>query len=312
LSDHEHFKTSGHDIGNSNRGRIEQRGRNMLVEKKKELERLLESGPVLGPVKGRDSMYTRAYNIDFRKWIWPKEQPFQFPAEQRAGIMSHPAWLAAHSLNDETDPIHRGIWVYEKLLAGVIADVPPDVDAQVPKDHHKTLRMRLDVVRAKRCRACHQKINPLGEAFKIFDDFGRFRTQHFFNEEGVIETRAGTTVRNEEGKDVQQSFKREEMVEAGKWTTLPVDGSGSFDTLGIPELEGGFNNAIEMIHKIARTDRARQSIIRRLFRYFMGRNGMLSDSKTLMEADRTYLEIGGSFKAVVISLLSSDSFLYRK
>lgn len=292
--------------------RIEQLGKNLLAEKKKELERLLKSGPVLGSVKGRDLMYTRAYNIDFRKWKWPREQPFRLPAEQRAGIVSHPAWLVAHSLNDETDPIHRGIWIYEKLLAGVIADVPPDVDAQVPKDHHKTLRERLDVVRAKRCWACHQKINPVGEPFEIFDDFGRYRTQHFFNEEGVIETRASATVKDEEGKDVQRSFKREEMVAAGKWTVRPVDGSGSFDSLGIPGLEGDFDNAIEMIHKIAKTDRARQSIIRHLFRYFMGRNEILSDSKTLIEADRAYLDSGGSFKAVVISLLSSDSFLYRK
>ena len=44
----------------------------------------------------------------------------------------------------------------------------------------------------------------------------------------------------------------------------------------------------------------------------MGRNEMLSDSKTLIEADRAYVENGGSFKAVVIALLSSDSFLYRR
>ena len=30
------------------------------------------------------------------------------------------------------------------------------------------------------------------------------------------------------------------------------------------------------------------------------------------QADRAYLESGGSFKAVVVALLSSDSFLYRK
>ena len=292
--------------------RIERMGKTLLADKQRELARLLKSGPVLDAVRSRDAMYTRAYNINFRDWTWPKEQPFLLPAEERAGIMSHPAWLAAHSLNDETDPVHRGIWVYEKLLAGAIADVPPDVDAQVPKSPHKTLRERLDVVRAKRCWACHQKINPIGESFEVFDDFGRFRKSHFFNEEGVIETRASATVKNEEDKDVQRSFHREEMVKLGKWTSRPVDGSGSFDSLGIPGLEGDFDNAIEMIHKIVKTDRPRQSVIRHLFRYFMGRNEMLSDSKTLIEADRAYLESGGSFKAVVISLLSSDSFLYRK
>ena len=52
------------------------------------------------------------------------EQPLEMPLEQRAGLLTHPAWLAAYSLNDGNDPIHRGIWVRERLLAGVIQDVP--------------------------------------------------------------------------------------------------------------------------------------------------------------------------------------------
>jgi hypothetical protein len=44
----------------------------------------------------------------------------------------------------------------------------------------------------------------------------------------------------------------------------------------------------------------------------MGRNEMLSDSQTLMNAEKAYLDNNGSFKAVVISLLTSDSFIYRK
>ena len=44
----------------------------------------------------------------------------------------------------------------------------------------------------------------------------------------------------------------------------------------------------------------------------MGRNEMLSDSQTLIDAENAYLQNEGSFQAVVISLLSSDSFRYRK
>jgi hypothetical protein len=44
----------------------------------------------------------------------------------------------------------------------------------------------------------------------------------------------------------------------------------------------------------------------------MGRNEMLSDAATLQAADRAYVESGGSFRALVLSLLTSDSFLYRK
>jgi hypothetical protein len=39
---------------------------------------------------------------------------------------------------------------------------------------------------------------------------------------------------------------------------------------------------------------------------------MLSDSQTLIAADQAYLASDGSFQAVIVSLLTSDSFIYRK
>ena len=67
-----------------------------------------------------------------------------------------------------------------------------------------------------------------------------------------------------------------------------------------------------MIDRLAKSDKVRQSIIRHAFRYFLGRNETLSDSKTLIDADNAYLDSNGSFDAVVVSLLTSDSFIYRK
>jgi hypothetical protein len=43
----------------------------------------------------------------------------------------------------------------------------------------------------------------------------------------------------------------------------------------------------------------------------MGRNETLGDAKTLQEAHKAYVERDGSMKALVVSLLSSDSFIYR-
>ena len=44
----------------------------------------------------------------------------------------------------------------------------------------------------------------------------------------------------------------------------------------------------------------------------MGRNEVLSDSSTLINAEKAYDQSGGSFDAVIVSLLTSDSFIYRK
>ena len=71
-------------------------------------------------------------------------------------------------------------------------------------------------------------------------------------------------------------------------------------------------DAFDLIDRLAKSRRVRQSIIRHAFRYFMGRNEMLSDSQTLIDAEKAYAQSGGSFKMVVLSLLTSDSFLYRK
>jgi hypothetical protein len=44
----------------------------------------------------------------------------------------------------------------------------------------------------------------------------------------------------------------------------------------------------------------------------LGRNEQLSDSDTLINAEQAYLDNNGSFDAVIVSLLTSDSFIYRK
>jgi len=156
----------------------------------------------------------------------------------------------------------------------------------------------METLRSERCWKCHRKINPLGETFEIFDDWGRYRNQHYFDEDGKIYLR----------RDGQFDRKLKE----GKLTTRAIDASGEIRFSGDPQVDGEVKNAVEMMQRLGYSERARQSFIRHLFRFFMGRNEMLSDSKTLIEAEQAYLNNGGSFKALVVSLLSSDSFLYRR
>ena len=77
-------------------------------------------------------------------------------------------------------------------------------------------------------------------------------------------------------------------------------------------MDGEVKDGIDLAGRLVKSDRVRQSIIRYAFRYFMGRNEFLSDSKTLIDAEQAYLKSEGSFDAVIVSLLTSDSFLYRK
>ncbi len=111
--------------------------------------------------------------------------------------LTHPAWLIAFAGNTATDPIRRGKWIREKLLAGTLPDVPVTVDAVIPEDPHKTLRQRLDkVTQVEYCWKCHERMNPLGTAFEMYDDFGRFRTEESLEYPENIVKRCPTKARH--------------------------------------------------------------------------------------------------------------------
>jgi hypothetical protein len=77
-------------------------------------------------------------------------------------------------------------------------------------------------------------------------------------------------------------------------------------------LDGPVKNALEMIDKLAASERVEQVFVRHAFRFWMGRNETLEDAPTLQSAHRAYKENDGSMKALLTSLLTSDAFLYRK
>ena len=101
------------------------------------------------------------------------------------------------------------------------------------------------------------------------------------------------------------------MVEK-KFPTKPINSKGYLSGTGDSKLDGNVTDAIDLVHRLAQSRRVQQSFIRHVFRYYLGRNEMLSDSKTLIQAEKDYVANGGSFKALIVSLLTSDSFLYRK
>ncbi|MBL9159098.1 MAG: DUF1588 domain-containing protein [Verrucomicrobiales bacterium] len=194
------------------------------------------------------------------------------PAGERLGILTHPSWLVSHSDAMDNHAIHRGIWIRERLLGGGIPDVPITVDAQLPVEPDSTLRERMRVTREKYCWTCHEKMDPLGLPFEMYNHAGLYRTTEL---------------------------------------DQPVDASGEIIASGDPALDGPVANAIEMIEKLAASERVEQVFVRHAFRFWMGRNETLHDAPVLQAAHRAYRDSGGSMKALITSLVTSDAFLYR-
>jgi hypothetical protein len=195
------------------------------------------------------------------------------PEGQRLGLLTHPSWLVSHSDAMDNHAILRGRWVRERLLGGGIPDIPITVDAMLPDEPNLSLRERMSVTREKYCWTCHEKMDPLGLPFEMYNHAGLFRTSEL---------------------------------------EKPVDTSGEIIDSGDPALDGPVKNALEMIDKLAASERVEQVFVRHAFRFWMGRNETLNDGPVLQTAHKAYKESGGSMKALLTSLLTSDAFLFRK
>lgn len=200
----------------------------------------------------------------------------ELPADERAGVLTHPAWLAAHGDNFENGPsaVTRGKWIRENLLCGIIPDIPITVDASFPPTtSHLAGRERLAMSTGDAyCQGCHHLMNPLGLPFEIYNHAGYLRAE----DHGATPSGAST------------------LVETGD-----------------PMLDVPVASAVEMAELLGDSQLVERCFIRQVFRFFMGRAETRADACTLTAMENAYAESGGSFTALIQTLMTSPTFLER-
>ncbi|MEM7607086.1 MAG: DUF1588 domain-containing protein [Myxococcota bacterium] len=190
----------------------------------------------------------------------------------RPGILNRQAWLVSFSDNEDNDPIHRGYFIREQLLCQSIPEIPIGVVPQLPEGEDMTLRERLSEHTSNRsCRSCHDRMDPLGLTFEGFDHYGLPRDE-----------------------------------EAGR----PVDTSGHIYSTGT-SLDGPLADSRELVERLGGAEDVERCFVRHLFRFVNGRDETYGDSCTLNAAHEAYQSSGGSLRATLTSLMTSDTFLYR-
>lgn len=104
---------------------------------------------------------------------------FEQPNE-RAGIMTQPALLAAFSSSLDTSVVKRGLFAVRKALC--LTEPPQPTGAiltEVQKqleDETTTERQKAEYRAQNSCAACHRLFDPYGLALESYDAIGRFRT----------------------------------------------------------------------------------------------------------------------------------------
>ncbi|MEM9189911.1 MAG: DUF1588 domain-containing protein [Myxococcota bacterium] len=235
----------------------------------------------LGSTYKSTSEVHRVYNITGDVERSRAARWMTLPDTERAGVLTHPAWLVAHGGNFEDDPsaVHRGVWILEQLLC---VD-PPSlddvmVDAQVgPSDPGKTARDRLleatgPEAAGGQCAGCHGLMNPLGLPFEIYNHAGFLRA-------------------DDHGR--------------------APDGSATLVSLPDESLNGPVRDAVDMMERFAESSHVQRCFTRQVFRHFMGRGETVDDACTLVAMEDAYDANGGSLISMVEALVTSDTFLYR-
>lgn len=201
------------------------------------------------------------------------------PATERSGVLTHPAWLAAHGANAENGPsaVVRGYWIREHLFCESVAGLDlVQLRAQLGGDPTTSARSRLDATFGPaaaelRCSngACHALMNPLGMPFEIYNHAGFVRAiDHGAPPNGT------STIPNWPG--------RGEVV---------------------------VNDALELSRAIGDDPHARRCFLRHVFRYFVGRHETAADACVLADMETAFA--GGSLSAALEALYAHDAMLMR-
>ena len=222
-------------------------------------------------------MANRIYNLTEEYPATEEGRWVELPQGERAGVLTHPAWLGSHGGNFENDPnaVHRGKWIREELLCGRIPPVPITVDAALdPDTRHQSARQRMaeQLDARPECAGCHKMMNPLGLPFEIYNHAGFLRIE-------------------DHGQ--------------------PPSGASTLEGMPDPGLDGPVRDAVELGHKLADSPHVKRCFIRQTFRYFMGRDETPRDGCALAAMEQAYDDSDGSFVEMLVALFTSDTFLYR-
>lgn len=219
----------------------------------------------------------RVYNVSGVTPLTREARWKELPANERAGVLTHPAWLGAHALSFENDPnlVHRGKWIRNEILCQDVPDLPLTVDAKLTEEsREQSARQRISeqIDADTYCSSCHKLMNPLGYPFEIYNHAGFLRVEDHGS---------------------------------------PPDGSSTLIEMPSPELAGPVSSAVDFSHKLAASPYAKRCFVRQVFRYFAGREERMYDACTLVAMEKAYDESGGSFAELLIALFNSDSFQTR-
>ena len=199
-------------------------------------------------------------------------EPVVMDSPDRQGLLTQPGLLALLAKPNQSDPIHRGLFVRERLFCQHLPPPPDDIVIRAPDpEPGLTTRERFSEHSSNEaCVGCHQLMDPIGFGFESYDAIGRFRT----TDEGVAVDDSGEIVATE-------------------------DADGPFD--GVPGLN----------ERLAGSEQVRECVAKQMFRFTFGRTETTRDECSLAILEETGRSTGWNIREMLVALTLTDAFLFR-
>jgi hypothetical protein len=192
--------------------------------------------------------------------------------QRRAGVLTLPAVLAAHSHEGESGPVPRGVLIRQNILCQLLPPPPPDVDnIPPPPSPNQTTRERFEQHSSDPvCAGCHAQIDPLGFGFEHYDELGAWR-------------------------DVDLNG-------------FSVDASG--EILGT-DVDRAFDGAVELAQALASSEDVRRCYATQWLRFALARAETEADTCSIDQAYEEFEASDFHVPTLLSALVRTDSFRFR-
>lgn len=99
--------------------------------------------------------------------------------DARRGVLGHAGFLASHATSEESSPVHRGVFVRNRLMCEAIP-LPPDFNPTLPEPLPGETPPELVErhLSDPSCAGCHAYFDPIGLGLEHYDGIGRWRTEY--------------------------------------------------------------------------------------------------------------------------------------
>jgi hypothetical protein len=195
------------------------------------------------------------------------------PADQRAGILTRIAFLAAHSHRGATSPPVRGNAVFVRLFCELPNSPPPNVDLTPPMQSPELGPQTNRALFAARtapasCRGCHYALDGIGFGFERYNAAGIFQS-----------------------------------LDHG----LPIDARGE---LHRTDRDGAFDGAIELSRTLAQSRTVARCLVRQWVRFATARAPHESEH-ALIETLTDRFAAHANERELLLDLVSAPMFRFR-